>query len=46
MTVKELKELLEKIPDDATVYTNNYAPGREFAYGVWYDKEDNSLEIQ
>lgn len=45
MTVKELKELLEKIPDDATVYKNNYSSGREFADGVWYDKEENSLEI-
>lgn len=45
MTAKELKEALANVPDDAEVYMDSYASGRESVTKVVYDDEDNSLEF-
>ena len=45
MTVKELKKALANVPDDAEVYIDAYASGRECVTNVVYDDEDNSLEL-
>ena len=45
MTAKELKEALANVPDDAEVYIDAYASGREIVTKAVYDDEDNSLEI-
>lgn len=45
MTVKELKEALANVPDDAEVYVDAYASGRESVTEAIYDEEDNSLEL-
>lgn len=45
MKVKELKEALANVPDDAEVYVDAYALGRECVTKVVYDDEDNSFEL-
>lgn len=45
MKAKELKEALANVPDDAEVYIDAYASGRECVTKVVYDDEDNSFEI-
>lgn len=45
MTVKELKEALANVPDDAEVYVDTYASGRESVTKAVYDYEDNSFEL-
>lgn len=45
MTAKELKEALANVPDDAEVYIDAYASGRESVTKVVYDDEDNSIEF-
>lgn len=45
MTVKELKEAMANVPDDAEVYIDAYASGKECVTKVVYDDEDNSLEL-
>ena len=45
MNVKELREALVNVPDDAEVYVDTYSAGRESVGKVVYDEDDNSLEI-
>ena len=45
MTAKDLKEALANVPDDAEVYMDAYASGRESVTKVVYDYEDNSFEL-
>lgn len=45
MTAKELKEALANVPDDAEVYMDAYASGRENVTKAVYDDEDNSFEL-
>jgi hypothetical protein len=45
MTAKELKQALANVPDDAEVYMDAYASGRENVIKVVYDDEDNSFEL-
>ncbi len=45
MTAKELKEALANVPDNAEVYMDAYASGRESVTKAVYDDEDNSFEL-
>lgn len=45
MKVKELKEALTNVPDDAEVYVDAYSSGRECVTKVVYDDKDNSIEL-
>lgn len=45
MTVKELKEALANVSNDAEVFIDAYASGRECVTKVVYDDEDNSFEL-